>query len=197
MRAILLSGGMDSTALAWMLRPEVAYTVDYGQAAAEGEIRAAGVVAQTIGARHCVIRADCSSVGSGDLAGAAPLMMAPIPEWWPFRNQLLVTLAGMRAVADGVNEVIVASVAGDSQHADGTEAFYSTLDSLTALQEGALRVRAPALRMTTAELVRESQIPHDVLAWAHSCHTGPFACGACRGCHKHREVTAELFGEGY
>lgn len=197
MRAILLSGGMDSSALAWLLRPDVAYTVDYGHAAAEGEIRAAGVIADAVGARHVLIRADCSALGTGDLAGAAPLALAPVPEWWPFRNQLLVTLAGMRAVGDGVNELLVASVRSDSQHADGTAAFFSAMDSLTALQEGALRVRAPALQMTTAELVRESGIPADILAWAHSCHTGPYACGTCRGCNKHREVTAELWGEAY
>ena len=35
MRALLLSGGMDSIALAFWKRPEIAITIDYGQRAAE------------------------------------------------------------------------------------------------------------------------------------------------------------------
>lgn len=47
-KAILLSGGMDSIALAYWLRPEVAITLDYGQKAAEAEIAAAARVAQLL-----------------------------------------------------------------------------------------------------------------------------------------------------
>jgi 7-cyano-7-deazaguanine synthase len=188
---------MDSTALAWWLRPEVAYTVDYGQASAAGEIRAASAIAAAVGAHHTLIRVDCSSLGSGDLAGSAPLRLAPVPEWWPFRNQLLITLAGMQAVSDGVGSLLIASVRTDCQHIDGTAEFFTAADSIMSLQEGAIRVSAPALTLTTEELVRRSQIPADVLAWAHSCHTGPYACGSCRGCNKHYSVTQNLWGEGY
>jgi 7-cyano-7-deazaguanine synthase len=38
---LLLSGGMDSVALAYWLRPDVAFTIDYGQLSAEGELRSA------------------------------------------------------------------------------------------------------------------------------------------------------------
>jgi 7-cyano-7-deazaguanine synthase len=194
---ILLSGGMDSTALAWWRRPKIAFTVDYGQASAAGEVRAASAVCEAIGAAHEVIRVDCASLGSGDLAGTPPLPIAPIPEWWPYRNQLLVTLVGMRAVSLGIQTLMLGAVQTDSQHLDGTPAFFEALDRLMALQEGGLRIEAPALGMTGAELVRRSNVPRSVLAWAHSCHTGEFACGVCRGCAKHFTVTQELWGEGY
>jgi 7-cyano-7-deazaguanine synthase len=103
----------------------------------------------------------------------------------------------MQAVADGVERLLIASVLSDSQHKDGTAEFFTAADALMSLQEGAVRISAPALTFTTAELVRRSQIPADVLAWAHSCHTGPYACGSCRGCNKHYSVTEALFGEGY
>ena len=39
--ALLLSGGMDSIAIAWWKRPDIALTLDYGQQAANAEIKAA------------------------------------------------------------------------------------------------------------------------------------------------------------
>jgi 7-cyano-7-deazaguanine synthase len=115
-----------------------------------------------------------------------------VPEWWPFRNQLLVTLAGMRGVHLGVTELLVASVRTDGAHSDGTAAFYEQLDSLMRGQEGGIRVRAPAIGFTSVELVRRSGIPQELLAWSHSCHVASFSCGQCRGCAKHAEVMAEL-----
>lgn len=196
-RAVLLSGGMDSIALAWWIRPEVTLTVDYGHLSAAGEIRAARAVSEAIGAVHEVIRVDCSTLGSGDLAGRAALDVAPIPEWWPYRNQLLVTIAGMRAISMGINTLMFGAVASDCQHRDGTPEFFAMADKIMGLQEGSIRVEAPAIQMTSAALVRHAGVPRSVLAWAHSCHTGPFACGVCRGCSKHFMVMQELWGEGY
>lgn len=196
-KALLLSGGMDSIALAFWQRPELAFTVDYGQAPASAEIAAAKQVCEELGIGHHVIRADCSSLGSGDMANMTPLDIAPVPEWWPFRNQLLLTLAGMRAASLGVRTLLVGSVASDAAHADGRAEFYSAIDVLMSLQEGAIRVEAPALGMTTAELVEQSGVPRPLLAWAHSCHIGTLACGACRGCVKHYEVTKQVYGDPY
>lgn len=197
MKGILLSGGMDSIALAYWQQPDVAFTIDYGQAAAEAEIAAAGQVASVLGMRHEIIVVDCSSLGSGHMAGTEALDLAPAPDWWPFRNQLLLTLAGMRAVAIGVTELMVGSVASDDVHADGRPAFYASIDTVMGMQEGGVRVTAPAIGMTTAELVRISGVPQSVLAWAHSCHVGNLACGMCRGCVKHYDVTGELTGDAY
>lgn len=197
MRALLLSGGMDSIALAYWKRPNIAFTVDYGQAAAQAEVASSSQVCRELGIRHELVRADCASLGSGDMAGEEALGMAPVPEWWPYRNQLLVTLAGMRAVALGITTIMLGSVASDASHADGRDDFYEAIDQLMRLQEGAIAVAAPALRMTTVELVRESGVPRSLLAWAHSCHVGPLACGGCRGCVKHFEVTGALYGTAY
>lgn len=150
MKAVLLSGGMDSIALSHWKRPEIAITIDYGQAAAAAELAASAQVAFELGMNHHVMRIDCSSLGSGDMAGTAPLEVAPASEWWPFRNQLLVTLAGMRAVAIGVTELLVGSVLSDGNHADGRSTFYAAIDELMRNQEGGMRVSAPAIGMSTA-----------------------------------------------
>jgi 7-cyano-7-deazaguanine synthase len=197
MRAILLSGGMDSIALAFWKRPEIAITVDYGQRAAEAEISAAQQVSGELGIRHEVIRIDCRPIGSGDMAGNGALKVAPVPEWWPFRNQLLVTFAAARGLSLGVTEVMTGTVASDGSHADGRPGFYAAMDAVTAFQEGGIRVSAPALNLTTAELVRISRVPRKILAWAHSCHIGNLACGHCRGCVKHYQITEEVYGVAY
>ncbi|WP_440506100.1 7-cyano-7-deazaguanine synthase [Serratia nevei] len=61
--ALLLSGGMDSIAIAWWKRPDIALTLDYGQYAAEAEIRAASVTCKSLGIDHHIIRIDCRSLG--------------------------------------------------------------------------------------------------------------------------------------
>ena len=197
MKAVLLSGGMDSIALAHWQRPEVAITLDYGQKAAATELAAAAEVARILAMRHETIRIDCSSLGSGDMAGGAPPAAAPLPEWGPFRHQMPPTPAGMRGGALGVVELMVGSVASDGSHADGRAEFYAAADQLMSMQEGGIRVTAPAIGMTTAELIRTSGVSREILGWAHSCHTGPLACGDCRGCHKHFQVTEELYGDAY
>ena len=191
-KAILLSGGIDSIALAYWKRPALAITVDYGQLAAAGEHRAATQVSRKLGLQHEVISVDCRSLGSGDLAGTRPSELAPASEWWPFRNQLLLTLAAMRCVTLGVDELMIGSVKTDGFHADGRLEFVRLLSQVTESQEGSLRLSAPAIDLTSVELVRTSAVPMSLLAWAHSCHTASFACGRCRGCEKYLQVMTEI-----
>ncbi len=195
--AILLSGGMDSVALAYWRRPAIAYTIDYGQIPVDGEIRAAATVCESLSIRHRIIRANCRELGSGDLAGGEPSKVAPVPEWWPFRNQLLLTLAGAAAIADGVNELIFGAVKTDGSHADGRSDFFQKICALMEIQEGGIRVVAPAIQLTSVELIRLSKIPISVLAWSHSCHVSGLACGTCRGCVKHASTMKELGYEDY
>jgi 7-cyano-7-deazaguanine synthase len=193
MDLLLLSGGLESSALAAWNCPEMTLTIDYGQTAAAGEIRAASAVCRELGLPHHVLRIDCREIGSGLLAGSAAAADAPTPEWWPFRNQLLVSLAAGWALPRGVTRIIVGSVRGDGErHADGTAGFFESLDRLLAIQEGALRVEAPAVRMSSQELIEVSGITDAVLGWTHSCHTGELSCGSCPGCVKHRAVLEDL-----
>lgn len=194
---ILLSGGVDSIALAYWRRPRFAFTIDYGQLAAQAEAAASRVIASELGIQHEVLRVDCSSLGSGKMAGSAPLAEAPVVEWWPYRNQFIATVAAMRAIALDIRLLLMGSVSTDASHRDGTAGFFGKLSDLVAFQEGGLRVEAPALAMTSAELVRASGIPRDLLSWAHSCHGGNLACGHCPGCVKHYYIMDELYGVAY
>ncbi|MBG0794052.1 7-cyano-7-deazaguanine synthase [Methylocystis sp. H62] len=195
--ALLLSGGMDSVAIAWWKRPDIAITIDYGHQPALAEIRAAGAVAAALEIEHHIVRCDLAALGSGDMAGRTPLVMAPVPEWWPFRNQMLLTVAAMKAVSLGVERLLIGCLSTDRQHGDGTEAFISAMNSLFAVQEGGLMVEAPAIALTAEELIQQSSIPFEVLAWAHSCHRANEACGNCRGCLKHYSTMQALGHDPY
>lgn len=189
---VLLSGGVDSIALTYWKRPQVAFTIDYGQAPAEAEVHASTQVCRELAIEHDVLRVDCSAIGSGDLANTPALAVAPVPEWWPFRNQLLITIAAARALARGVDRLLLGAVITDRVHADGGPEFVAALSSVIALQEGGIVVDAPAIELSSAALVRASEVPAALLAWAHSCHVGNLACGRCRGCAKHFTTMREL-----
>jgi 7-cyano-7-deazaguanine synthase len=190
--ALLLSGGMDSISVAWWKRPSLAITLDYGQLSASAEKAASTAVCRELGIEHQILTIDCRSLGSGDMAGNVASDHAPASDWWPYRNQLLVTLAAMRAITLGVTHLWIGTVASDSTHKDGTTEFVTTLSALMQLQEGAMTVEAPALHMSTVELVKLAKVPEGILAWAHSCHTGDIPCGSCRGCNKYFQTLEAL-----
>lgn len=191
---LLFSGGVDSTALAYSQRPDLAITVDYGQSCAEAEIRASTQICSELDIPHEVLEVDCSELGTGQLAESEQLGIADTPEWWPFRNQLIVTLAAMDSIRREASELIVGSVSGDSQHADGRPEFYEMLDDLLSFQEGNLRVSVPAIDQTSEELVEASDVPLSLLGWTHSCHNSNWACGRCRGCVKRERVIDHVQG---
>jgi 7-cyano-7-deazaguanine synthase len=190
--AVLLSGGIDSAAIAFWRRPSLGIFIDYGQRSAFAEHKAATAVAQTLEMPFVTIRADLSALGQGNMAGKPPAETAISPEWWPFRNQMLVTLAAMKMVGSGHSTLAIGTVAGDELHKDGSLEFIETLDRLLSLQEGGLRLIAPARLLTTVELVRLAKAPQDYLAWTHSCHISDIPCGSCRGCKKHNGTMREL-----
>lgn len=194
---LLLSGGMDSVAIAYWKRPAIAITINYGQKPAEGEIRAASAVASALNIHHEIISLDCSALGSGDLAGVSPIPSAPMTEWWPFRNQFLVTIAAMKLISMNVEELYIGTVKSDSFHADGRSDFIDCINKLLLLQEGHLSLIAPAIDMTSDELIVKSEIPKDILSYSHSCHTLSYACGKCRGCTKHYETMSALGYDPY
>jgi len=184
-RALLLSGGMDSTSIAYWRKPDLAITIDYGHKAAAGEIRAATAVCTALAIEHKIIRCDLSALGSGELAGTAADPHAPASEWWPYRNQMLVTIAAMECIKHKINVLEIGALRTDGFHVDGRQEFVDALSALLSMQEGGLRLEAPAAAYSAEELVQVSGIPMNVLAWSHSCHKSDYACGYCRGCEKH------------
>jgi 7-cyano-7-deazaguanine synthase len=182
---------MDSVALAFWLKPPHAVTVDYGQLPAAAEIRAASRVCAELNISHHVVRT--AFPGHGDMAGAPSLPGAPTPEWWPFRNQMLITIAAAELISHGVTQLIIGTLAPDRVNGDGSPEFLKRIDDLLHFQEGGMRLIAPAIELTATELIRQAGVPEEIIRWAHSCHISDNACGRCRGCLKQRRTLREMF----
>lgn len=189
---LLLSGGIDSTAIAAWLRPTLCLTVDYGQCSAPAELTAAAQICKELGLPHLSERVNVAMLGAGDMAGTDPSRHSENSEFWPYRNQFLITVAAMAAIKYGCDLVMIGTVITDKLHIDGSAQFLSAMDGLLALQEGGLHLSAPASELTSVELVRASQILPGIIGWCHSCHKGRFACGQCGGCKKHSKVMQAL-----
>lgn len=193
--ALLLSGGMDSTAIAFWKKPNIGITIDYGQRPAAAELRASAAVCAALGIEHIMARVDLSPFGSGDMAARPALSLAPRSEWWPYRNQALVTIAAMALISRDVGHLMIGTLRTDGHHADGTAEFVGHLAGLLAMQEGSMRLEAPAITFDAVELIKISGVPLDVLCWSHSCHSSDYACGECGGCRKHYR-TMDAIGAG-
>ena len=192
MRILLFSGGIDSTVLAWWLRPERLLFVDYGQVAAAGEQRAAEAVASALGLPLEMRTVDLRTFGHGSMAGGSSLN-PEAPEFWPYRNQMLVTLAAMAYADQQPDSILLGSVAGDEVHPDGTDAFRAAMDALLCVQSRT-KLDTPGAGFTTEQLIERTSAPITLLGWTFSCHTGEWACGTCRGCVKHEQVMAWATG---
>jgi 7-cyano-7-deazaguanine synthase len=195
--ALLLSGGMDSLSICYWMRPDIAITINYGQKAALGEIRSSVAICEELEIPHILLNADCSMYGSGDMAWRAPSKLAPASDWWPYRNQYLITVAAMWLAQNPIDQLVIGTVASDRTHLDGTVEFIDALSKTLSIQEGSLKLVAPAIDLTTPDLVRKSEIPFTLLALSHSCHISDFACGRCRGCNKHYQSMVELGYDAY
>ncbi|WP_135662119.1 7-cyano-7-deazaguanine synthase [Halorhabdus rudnickae] len=190
---LLLSGGLDSATLAYTHRPDLTVTVDYGQCCAEAEIQASAQIADQLNLQHEVIEVDCKHLGAGTMASQQETNLGDTPEWWPYRNQLVITLVAMDVIHRGANQLLVGAVADDHSHADGQAEFFELMDSLLSFQEGNLRVAAPAIDKTTEEFVREARPPESLLGWTHSCTASNAACGECRSCKKRQRVLTRIY----
>lgn len=192
MIGLLMSGGLDSSSLAYMLRPDIAFNINYGQKPAIAERQATDAICKELNIRVINLDIDCTSLGSGDLSDNNAIDVAPESDWWPYRNQLLITLAAMKAVSLGCTKLLIGTVASDEYHLDGTGTFVKKINDLISYQEGNIQIEAPAIGLTATELIKESGIPFGLLAYSHSCHKSNIPCVNCRGCNKHYDTLRQL-----
>ncbi len=189
---LLLSGGLDSAALAMMIRPALTVFIDYGQTPREAEARAARAVAAHLALPFTAIQLPLRELGGGLMHDDTPLPDAPSPEWWPFRNQFLATAGAAVALRHGLSAVALASVRGDGdRHVDGSLPFYTQLDAVMKMQEGGVAVIAPAIHLSTVELLCEVKAERPLIGWTVSCHRANEPCGDCPGCWKRELVLTE------
>jgi 7-cyano-7-deazaguanine synthase len=195
---LLFSGGIDSTALAYWKRPDLLLFVDYGQKNVASEEKASEAISKMISIPLEKVRIHLNELGSGTLSNGGILSgLSPNQAWWPFRNQFLITIAAAFAVKGSFGEVMIATVSNDWEYKDGSVGFIETISKLLLLQEGGIRLSAPAIEMTAVELTLKAQVPPEVLSKTFSCTSTARACGVCASCLKRYEVlkSTGLVGE--
>lgn len=195
MNILLFSGGIESTCLAYVHKPDRCLTIDYGQRQAAGEIRASQNIADHLGLSHEVMSVDVAALGSGQMARKETIKAAAIPELWPFRNQLLITLAAMRFIGDEDVHIMIGSTKSDATHVDGTPEFVEAMGKTLVMQEGNVRLTAPAVDVESIALLRASNIDPDILDMTFSCFQAEYPCGRCRGCLKNESLRAMYYAE--
>jgi len=200
---VLLSGGLDSATAAAIASSEgfdlFALTIAYGQRHGV-EIEAARAVARSLGvARHLELQVDLSAFGGSALTDrvAVPkdrdLTAGGIPSTYvPARNTVFLSLAMAWAEAAGARDIYIGVNALDySGYPDCRPEFIDAFERLAAVATKAgvegetLRIHAPLIRMTKAEIIRRGIELHVDYALTHSCYDPDAAgtpCGRCDSC---------------
>jgi 7-cyano-7-deazaguanine synthase len=197
---VLVSGGMDSAVTLAIARERGfvchALSVDYGQRHAS-ELAAAARVAKMLGAvQHKTVHVDLRSIGGSALTADIDVPThasdgIPIT-YVPARNTIMLSIAlgwaevlGARDIWCGVNAVDYSGY--PDCRPEFVEAFETLANCATkAGVEGAhLRVHAPLIRMSKADIVREGTRLGVDFAATVSCYQANaegLACGECDAC---------------
>ena len=168
---VLLSGGLDSATVLAMARAAglecYALSVAYGQRHAV-ELDAAAAIARRLGAHeHRVMHVDLANIGGSALTDASLAVptesSAGIPiTYVPARNTIMLSLALAWAEVLKAGEIHIGVNAVDySGYPDCRPQFVTAFEQLAQLatkvgvEGAALRVHAPLIHMSKAQIVRE------------------------------------------
>ena len=209
---LLLSGGLDSYTAGAIARREgyelYALTVRYGQVHAR-EVMAARDVARALGvARHVELEVDLSAFGGSALVcdGAIPkdrdLEGPGIPSTYvPARNTIFLSLALGWAEVLGAETIVLGVNALDYSgypdcRPEYLEAFarLATLATRSGVEGGAMRIEAPLLRLSKAEIIGEGMKLGLDYALTHSCYDPDPSGSPCQRCDSCR-LRARGFAE--
>jgi 7-cyano-7-deazaguanine synthase len=202
---VLVSGGMDSAVTLALAREQGfachALSVDYGQRHLS-ELAAASRVARLLGAvEHKTVHVDLRSIGGSALTADIDVPTqggAGIPVTYvPARNTIMLAVALGWAEALGAADIFCGVNAVDySGYPDCRPEFVEAFARLANLAtkagvEGAhLRVHAPLIRLSKADIVREGVRLGVDFAATVSCYQADAegrACGACDACRLRAE----------
>jgi 7-cyano-7-deazaguanine synthase len=203
---LLLSGGVDSTTTAAIALHEGfdvhALSVRYGQRHAV-ELDAARQVAERLGIRrHVIVDLDLRAFGGSALTADVPVpkdtpldeIGARIPATYvPGRNTIFLSLALAWAETLGARDIFFGANALDYSgypdcRPEYLEAYARMADLATraGVEEGArLRIHAPLLRLTKAEIVSRGVALGLDYGMTSSCYdpaADGAACGRCEAC---------------
>ena len=203
---VLVSGGMDSAVVAAIARDQgfdvYALSVAYGQRHLSELAAAERVAAMTGAAQHKTVDVDLRSIGGSALTDdidvptdddGHQIGTGDIPSTYvPARNTIMLSVALGWAEVLGAKDIFCGVNAVDySGYPDCRPAFIEAFERLANLatkagvEEGGLRVQAPLMAMTKADIVREGVRLGVDFSQTVSCYQADAdgrACGHCDAC---------------
>ncbi len=207
---VLVSGGMDSAVTLALAREQGfachALSVRYGQRH-DAELVAAAELARDLGAvEHKTVVVDLRSIGGSALTAdvavpehdAGDPFDAGIPVTYvPARNTIMLSIALAWAEVLGAGEIHIGVNAVDySGYPDCRPEFIDAFEKLAqvatkAAVEGVpLAIRAPLIRMSKAQIVREGLrlgVDYSLTVSCYQADTAGRACGRCDSCRIRRD----------
>ena len=204
---VLLSGGLDSATCLAIARAEGhdchALSFAYGQRH-EVELAAARRVAVALGAvEHRVMQIDLAAFGGSALTDAAiAVPEAPSPgipvTYVPARNTVFLSLALAWCEVLGARDIYIGVNAVDySGYPDCRPAFIEAFERVANLATragveggGRLRIRAPLIALSKAQIVRrggELGVDYAVTVSCYLADAEGRACGRCDSCRLRRD----------
>ncbi|MEQ8850015.1 7-cyano-7-deazaguanine synthase QueC [Botrimarina sp.] len=218
---VLLSGGLDSATVAAIARSEgfevYALSVDYGQRH-RFELESAARVAAAAGvAEHRTVRVDLGQIGGSALTAQIDVpqdrsddaIADGIPVTYvPARNTVMLSVALGWAEVLGAADLWVGVNAVDySGYPDCRPEYIQAFERLANLATKAgveaaagspgaqpIRVHAPLIRLTKAEIIRRGVELGVDYGLTHTCYSptdGGLACGRCDACRLRLKGFAE------
>ena len=208
---VLVSGGMDSAVVLALARERGlechALSVSYGQRHS-AELAAADEVSLSLGAiEHKTVVVDLRSIGGSALTADIDVPQTQEPgipvTYVPARNTIMLSVALGWAEVLGAQEIFCGVNAVDySGYPDCRPEFIAAFQTLANLAtkagvEGlALQVRAPLMRMSKADIVREGMRLGVDFSRTVSCYQADSQGRACRSCDACRLRAEGFTGAG-
>ncbi|HJJ33036.1 MAG TPA: 7-cyano-7-deazaguanine synthase QueC [Methanocorpusculum sp.] len=211
MKAVcLLSGGMDSTTLAYTAKDMgydiLALHVNYGQRTEKKELECAKKIADRLGALEFIeINLDYfTKFGASSLTdfsipvekGALGRVEQP-NTYVPFRNGNLIAIAASFCEAKGGDAVFIGVQSGDhTGYPDCTPEFISAMQNVINIgtqTEKKIQLLTPFVRMNKTEILLEGLRLHVPYEDTWSCYSeNEESCGVCSSCLSRLKAFADL-----
>ena len=203
---VLLSGGLDSATVLALAQEQGlqchALSVHYGQRHS-AELAAAARVAGALGAiEHRVMGVDLAGIGGSSLTDismsvpTAPTVGIP-STYVPARNTLMLSLAlGWAEVLEATHVFLGVNAVDYSGYPDCRPEFIAAFQRLAMLAtkagvEGhAIRIEAPLISLSKAEIIREGTrlgVDYSLTVSCYQADEAGRACGRCDSCRLRAE----------
>jgi 7-cyano-7-deazaguanine synthase len=209
---VLLSGGLDSATVAAIARRDgydvYAMSFRYGQRHAV-ELDAANKIAANVGAlEHRIVDIDLRAFGGSALTDDIDVPKTGVDAenipvtYVPARNTIFLSFALAWAEVLGANDIFIGVNALDySGYPDCRPEYLAAYETMARLatkagveSAGELRIRAPLVDMTKAEIIRagiELEVDYAATISCYDPNADGGACGACDACRLRRKGFVE------